>query len=181
MTVPIANQYALAYTSRLQSLDQHALRVTDKMLGAWDHVGLIWMLLPRSRMIHVVRDPMDTCFSCYTRPLRMPYVTSMESLGFVYREHERLMAHWKRTLDLPILTVQYEDLVANQERITRQIVEFAGLEWNESCLKFWQSKRKAATQSFDQVNKPIYDSSIGRWKNYEKHLGPLKKALGLEA
>ncbi|HVP73299.1 MAG TPA: sulfotransferase, partial [Phycisphaerales bacterium] len=92
---------------------------------------------------------------------------------------ERLMDHWKATLDLPILTVQYEELVADQERITRRIIDFLGLPWDDRCLRYWEADRTVMTLSYDQVNKPIYDSSIGRWRKYEMHLGPLKKALGL--
>jgi hypothetical protein len=182
MTVEIADQFAAQYLSRMKAADADAKRVVNKMLEQDRLVGFIWMLLPGARIIHIKRDPLDTCLSCYTRHLnlnRMTYARNLEHLGLVYREHERLMEHWKSTLDLPFLTVQYEELVAEQERVSRQVIEFLGLPWDDRCLRYWENDRAVMTLSYDQVNKPIYDSSIGRWKNYERHLGPLKKALGM--
>jgi len=179
VTTAIADRLADGYLEHLRELGGGAARVTNKMLEQYEHVGLIWMLLPKARIVHVQRDPMDVCLSCFTRHLVAPYASSLEHLGLVYRQHERLMNHWKAVLDLPILTVQYEDIVANQEAKSREIIEFLGLPWDDRCLRYYESERTVMTLSYDQVNKPIYDSSIGRWKNYEKHLGPLKTALGL--
>jgi tetratricopeptide (TPR) repeat protein len=178
----LAQQLAGGYLDRLRQLNASAMRVTNKAVDQFEHLGLEWLLFPGARVIHVHRDPLDTCLSCFTRylnPSVLPYVTSLEDLGFVYLHNHNLMSHWKRTLDLPILTVNYEELVANQERTTRQIVEFLGLPWDDRCLRYWQADRTVMTLSYDQVDKPIYDSSIGRWRHYEKHLGPLKAALGL--
>ncbi len=175
----VADRLALRHLSMLKRLGGDAERVTDKMLDAWQHIGLIWMLFPGARIIHIQRDPLDVCLSCYTRPLNMPYVSNLEHLGFVARQFERLMGHWKATLDIPALTIRYEDLVADQQNTTRRIIDFVGLPWNDSCLRYYESRRKVTTLSFDQVNKPIYDSSIGRWRHYDQHLGPLKAALGL--
>jgi hypothetical protein len=108
----------------------------------------------------------------------MTYARNLEHLGFVYRQHERLMNHWKNTLDLPMLTVKYEELVADQQRVTRQIIEFLGLPWDDRCLRYWESNRTVMTLSYDQVTKPIYDSSIGRWRKYSAHLEPLRRVLG---
>jgi hypothetical protein len=183
ITPEIADRLAGRYLARLTELGGAAERVTNKMLEQYEQVGLIWMLLPGARIIHVRRDPLDNCVSCFTRYLNsrtMPYVTSLEHLGLVHRQHERLMDHWKQTLDLPMLTVQYEELVADQERITRQIIDFLGLPWGDRCLRYWETKRTVMTLSFDQVDKPIFSSSIDRWKNYEKYLGPLKSALGIQ-
>jgi tetratricopeptide (TPR) repeat protein len=180
MSVSVADRFASQYLARMAGLGGAATRVVNKMLEQDRYVGLIWMILPGARIIHIRRDPLDTCLSCYTRHLnhqRMSYARSLENLGFVYRQHERLMDHWKSALDLPILTVQYEELVADQQRVSRQVIEFLGLPWDDRCLRYWESDRTAMTLSYDQVNKPIYDSSIGRWRNYQKHLGPLKQAL----
>ncbi len=182
VTPQIAQHMSDSYVRRLQELGPNAQRVTNKMLEQYEHLGFIWMLLPKARIIHVRRDPLDTCLSCYTRhlnPERMPYSTALENLGMVYRQHERLMDHWKKALDLPILTVQYEDLVADQERHSRRIIEFLGLPWDDRCLRYYEADRTVMTLSYDQVNRPIYDSSIGRWKHYEKHLAPLNKALAV--
>ena len=83
------------------------------------------------------------------------------------------MAHWKKVLTLPILEVRYEDLVADQRGQTRRMLEFLGLPWDERCLEFHQNQRVVATSSREQVRRPMYGSSVGRWKNYEKHLGEL--------
>lgn len=182
LTTEISNRLAQQYLSRLRQLGGKAQRVTNKMLEQYEHVGLIWTLFPGARVIYIRRDPFDTCLSCFTRhmnPDRVPYARSLEHLGLVYRQHERLMEHWRQTLDLPILTVQYEQIVAEQEPLTRQIIEFIGLPWSDRCLRYWETDRTVMTLSYDQVNKPIYDSSIGRWKNYEKHLKPLRNALGM--
>jgi tetratricopeptide (TPR) repeat protein len=168
------------YLKHLQEIGGQAARVVNKALEQYEHLGLISMLFPGSRIIHCRRDPRDVCLSCYTRhlsQLRLPYATSLAHLGQVYREHERLMTHWKATLDMPILTLQYEDLVADQVTVTRKMIDFLGLPWNDRCLRYWESKRKAVTLSYDQVNRPIYDSSIGRWRHYERHLQPLFAAL----
>lgn len=181
----LAQRLGAQYLTRLGELgrEKHATRVVNKALQMYEHVGLIWQLLPGARIIHCMRDPLDTCLSCFTRhlnPQRMPFVTDLEHLGLAYREHVRLMDHWARTLDVPILKVQYEELVANQEPMSRRIIEFLGLPWDDRCLRYWEADRTVMTLSYDQVNRPIYDSSIGRWKHYEKHLGPLRRALGLD-
>lgn len=183
VTPAIASRLSGQYLAHLREVaGGTAERVSNKMLQQYEHVGLIWMLFPGAQIVHVKRDPLDTCLSCFTTHLnadRMPYVSSLENLGSVYRQHERLMQHWQSVLDLPFLTVQYETLVADQVAETRRIIDFIGLPWNDRCLRYWENDRTVMTLSYDQVNKPIYDSSIGRWKNYEKHLGPLKAALGL--
>jgi hypothetical protein len=87
------------------------------------------------------------------------------------------MAHWREVLTIPMLEVRYEDLVADQERLTREILDFVGLEFDERCLKFYDTGRVVQTASYDQVTRPIYNSSIGRWRNFDRHLGPLKEEL----
>jgi hypothetical protein len=98
-------------------------------------------------------------------------------LGHFYRQYQRLMAHWKSVLDLPILDVQYEHLVADSESQSRRMVEFLGLPWDDRCLQFHKTKRPCMTASVAQIRRPIYDKSVRRWKKYEKHLAPLKAAL----
>ena len=101
-------------------------------------------------------------------------------LGDFYRNYMKLMAHWRDALQVPMLDVDYEQLVQDPEPGVRAILEFCGLEWEESCLKFHKSKRAINTASYQQVRKPIYTRSAGRWKNYEKHLGPLIDALRID-
>jgi len=94
--------------------------------------------------------------------------------------YQRLMEHWEETLPIPIFNLQYEELVKNQETISKNLIGFCGLDWEENCLQFHKNKREVKTFSYDQVRKPIYTSSTGKWKHYEKHLGPLINALGLD-
>jgi tetratricopeptide (TPR) repeat protein len=174
------------YLERLSVLaPDTAKRVTDKMPGNYLHLGLIALLFPAARIIHCIRDPMDTCLSCYfqsfIRANNHQYSYDLKHLGCAYRQYERMMAHWESVLDLPIMNVSYESLVTNQEQATRDLLAFCGLSWNDKCLRFYEAKRMVVTASYDQVRRPLYKSSIGRWKHYERHLEPLRKALAGDA
>lgn len=176
----IIDEMSRAYLHDLGRLARGAQRAVDKYLRHHHHLGLIWMLFPGARVIHCKRDPMDSCFSCYTSalsPTMHGYCSNLVHLGLYYRQYERLMAHWRNVLDLPMLEVQYEQLVAEPEPMIRRIVEFAGLEWDDRCLRFHETRRAVRTLSFDQVRRPIYDKSIGRHKSFKPYLGPLKEAL----
>jgi tetratricopeptide (TPR) repeat protein len=152
--------------------------VTDKMPGNYQHLGLIQLLFPKARIIHCVRDPMDTCLSCYTNSLLgQAYSYNLTNLGRYYRLYEELMAHWKNALSLPVIDVHYEDMVDDPEGSSRSIVDFCGLEWSDQCLAFHKTKRTVLTASTDQVRQPIYRQSVARWKNYAEYLGELRTAL----
>ena len=105
-------------------------------------------------------------------------MTDLQRLGIAYTDYQRVMMHWQQVLQKPILEVQYEQLVSDQQRVSREIVEFCGLPWDDTCLRFYERSRAVQTASFEQVTKPIYSSSVARYQNFEKHLGPLKAALG---
>lgn len=154
-------------------------RVVDKMPGNFLHLGYIALLFPRARIIHISRDPQDTCLSCYFQHFKdgHAYSHSLDDLGFVYREYERTMAHW-RTLPLRMLEIRYEDIVANQEHETRRLLEFCGLSWDERCLRFHETKRFVRTASYDQVRQPLYARSVARHRAYAGLLAPLRAALG---
>jgi tetratricopeptide (TPR) repeat protein len=166
------------YLERLGQLGSGAVRITDKLPENYLHLGLIALLFPRARIIHCRRDPLDTCVSCYTQNFKfVRFATSLEDIGLYYREYERLMAHWRSVLPLRLYEVQYEELVANQETITRALVAHCGLEWSDSCLAFHETRRVVHTSSKFQVRQPIYSRAIGRWKQFEAHLQPLRDAL----
>lgn len=169
------------YLERLESLSSDATRVTDKMPGNFTHLGLIELLLPDARVIHCMRDPLDTCLSCYFQIFSRshPYSYDLANLGAFYNGYRKIMQHWRQVLTIPMMEVQYEELVTNQEPVSRKLIEFCGLEWDERCLEFHKTKRFVGTASFDQVRQPIYKKSVGRWKNYERHIGLLKKVLEL--
>ena len=158
-----------------------ALHITDKRPENFWYVGLIHLMLPNAKIIHVSRNPVDTCLSCFTklasRGLEESY--DLAELGQYYRGYIRLMDHWRTLLPAnSFLDVQYEDIVADKESQARRIIDFCDMEWDDACLDFHKLKRSVSTASMTQVRKPIYKSSVERWRAYEKHLGPLLDALG---
>ena len=179
-------QLARQYQQRVGELSGGADFVTDKMPQNFNFLGMIAMLFPGAKVIHCMRDPVDTCLSCYFQNFRyghqsaMAFTTDLSSLGAYYRQYQRLMAHWRTVLDIPLLDVNYETLVADQEAMTHRILEFCGLPWDEQCLKFYDTGRAVTTASYNQVRQPIYRKSVQRWKHYERYLEPLKRALGAE-
>ena len=179
LTQEKVNTLARRYLDKLQALSPDASRVVDKMPGNFIHLGLIEILFPDARIIHCKRDPMDSCLSAYFQSFSRthPYSYNLANLGAFYRQYEKLMLHWSEALTLPILEIQYEELVSNQETVTRGMVEYCGLNWDDRCLKFHENDRYVATASYDQVRRPLYNKSAGRWKNYERHLEPLRVAL----
>jgi tetratricopeptide (TPR) repeat protein len=177
-----ACRLAEEYLTELRHLGQGKRRVVDKMPGNFLHLGVIALLLPRARVIHCRRDPLDTCLSCYSQRFTggMPFTKDLAVLGRYFRDYERLMAHWRRVLPLSLLDVRYEDMVADHESMSRIIVDFSGLEWNDACLAFHTTERQVKTASSWQVRQPIYTHSVERWRRYEAFLGPLQEALGIE-
>ncbi|MHC4217847.1 MAG: tetratricopeptide repeat-containing sulfotransferase family protein [Planctomycetota bacterium] len=176
----VADRLARRYLARLGTLGRGASRVVNKSLDNYKHLGLIAVLFPGARVIHCQRHPLDTCLSCYMgglRPARAPYVTDLGNLGLVYRQYERLMRHWTATLDLEVLEVSYEALVDDLEGVSRKLIDFCGLKWDERCLRFYESGRTVLTWSYAQVTRPIYRSALARYKHFEGHLGPLREAL----
>jgi tetratricopeptide (TPR) repeat protein len=183
MTVDAANGIAAEYLNALRDLAGDARRAVDKFPSNFLYLGLIQILFPGARVIHCRRDPLDTCLSIYFKNFvgAHPYAYDLEDLGFFYNKYRHLMEHWRRVLSIPVLEVDYENLVNNQEAITRQLVSFCGLEWHNDCLRFHEHERFAATASYDQVRQPMYKTSVKRWKNYEKHIQPLVRALDIES
>jgi tetratricopeptide (TPR) repeat protein len=173
------DRFADRYLKTLAALDRDAARVVDKMPQNFQHLGVIALLFPGARVVHCRRNPRDTCLSIYFQPFgdHYAYANDLEHLGLYYRQYQRLMAHWRAVLDLPLLEVDYEELVANQEAESRRLIEFAGLPWDDRCLSFHQTRRTVVTCSYDQVRQPLYSSSVGRWRHYRTHLGPLLEAL----
>ncbi len=157
-----------------------AERITDKLPGNYSYLGLIALLLPAARLVHCRRDVLDVCLSNYMHHYGdgHVYTYDLRELGLVYRQYERIMRHWREVLPLEIHEVVYEDLVMNQERRSRELVAFCGLDWDPACLDFHAGERAVATASQWQVRQPIYHSALRRWKHYEPHLGELRLALG---
>ena len=170
---------AREHLQTLAELDPSATRVTDKLPHNFLHLGLISMLFPGARVIHCTRDATDTCLSCYFHHFvgGHAYAHDLTTLGTHHRHCEELMAHWKQVLDLPIMEIPYEQMVADQEALSRRMIDFCGLEWDDACLRFHESKRNVNTASYHQVRQPIYKKSVQRWRRYADHLEPLKKTL----
>jgi tetratricopeptide (TPR) repeat protein len=167
------------YVAGLRRLGGDRPRITDKMPMNFHHLGLIATLWPRAPIIHCRRDLRDVCWSCYFQNFRdVHFACDLTSLAGYARQYERLMAHWTEVLPVPILEVHYEDVVTDLEKASRRIVEFCGLPWQETCLNFYATRRTVRTASNRQVRQPLYTSSVGYWKNYQRHLGPLLEALG---
>ena len=176
----LARRLAAGYLDALRRESPGAERITDKLPGNYLHLGFIALILPGARLVHCRRDPLDVCLSNYMQQYGEghAYAYDLSELGLVYRQYERLMRHWRAVLPLPIHEIAYEDLVADQERHSRALVAFCGLDWDPACLAYFRHRRAVATASLWQVRRPIYRGALRRWKHYEAHLGELVHALG---
>jgi len=156
-----------------------AKRVIDKTMHNFEMLGFFAKLFPRAPIIHTVRDPMDTCVSCYMQLLSgwHRYTQDLESLGHAYVQYQRLMAHWKQVLPNPILDVSYEALVSDLEPTARQVIDFLDLAWDPACLAFQSSDNASFTLSARQVREPLNTKAVQRWRHYEPRLAPLKARL----
>jgi tetratricopeptide (TPR) repeat protein len=166
------------YLRLLQSLSADALRTVDKMPTNFRSLGLICAALPNARIIHMRRNPIDTCLSIYFQNFDVAhtYGTDLEDLAHYYAEYVRLMEHWGTTLPIgTMLDVPYEALVSDPEAWSRKMLEFVGLPWDRRCLDFHQAKHTVSTRSRWQVRQKISQSSVERWRNYEQFIGPLLK------
>ena len=154
-------------------------RIVDKMPANFLHVGLILRLFPAAHIVHTLRDPRDTCLSCYFQNFvgEHPYKHDLGDLGFYYRLHEGFMDHWQRVFPGRIHVLRYEALIDDFTGEAQRLLDFLGLPWAESCRDFHADAHGVKTASYAQVNRPIYRDSLGRWQPYAAHLGPLFAAL----
>jgi Flp pilus assembly protein TadD len=168
---------AQEYLRILEAFSANAARVVDKTPVNSDFLGLIYSVFPNARVIYMQRDPIDTCLSCYFQQFLtgLNFTLDLSDLAQYYREHARMMAHWRAILPPGFfLDVPYEELVTDQETWSRKMLEFIGLEWDPRCLEFHTNKRQVITASAWQVRQQMYKHSVGRWRNYEKFIGPLR-------
>ena len=134
------------------------------------------MAFPNAPIIHTIRNPLDTCVSCFSKLFHgeQNYSYDLAELGRYYREYQRLMAHWREVLPQGrILDVHYEDVVGDLEGQARRILDHCGLDWDPRCLEFHRTERAVRTASATQVRRPIYTTGLGRWRAYEEFLAPL--------
>jgi tetratricopeptide (TPR) repeat protein len=168
------------YESLLKELCPGAKRITDKMPQNFNFIALFHVVFPRGRVIHCMRNPIDTCLSIYFQNFsrNVDFAYDRGDLVAFYRQYQRLMAHWRSVLPSDrLLEVQYEQLVADPEPLTRAMIAFCGLEWDEACLHHERNTRPVRTASLWQARQPFYSTSIARWQKYRPWLGELEDFL----
>lgn len=167
------------YIEETQHHRQGAMFFIDKMPNNFRHIALINLILPNAKIIDARRDALSCCFSGFKQLFGegQQFSYSLEDIGHYYRSYVDIMDHWDKELPGKILRVQYEDVVADLETQVRRILDYCGLPFEQACIDFHRNKRAVRTPSSEQVRQPIYQSGLEQWRNYESHLGPLKKAL----
>jgi len=177
------NEDSLAESAlaRLRRFSPQAKRIIDKDLFNFLHLGTVHRIFPRARIIHCRRDPLDTCYSAYTKLFvgDHGFTYDMRELGAYYRGYHDLMAHWRAVLPADVFfEIDYETLVSEPRAETRRLLDFLGLPWNDACARFFETDRIVNTASFAQVRRPMYQSSIGSALRLRPYLQPLVAALG---
>ena len=171
---------AAAYLGRLRAYAPSAARIVDKLPDNFLRIGLIRMALPQARIIHVRRDPVDTCMSCFSKLFtsQLHFMYDLAELGRYYRAYEQLMEHWRRVLPPGVMIeVRYEDVVDDLEGQARRLIAHCGLDFDDRCLAFHRVPRVVRTASAAQVRRPLYHSSVGRWRAFGDLARPLYDAL----
>jgi tetratricopeptide (TPR) repeat protein len=170
---------AATHLARLAELDGgQTPRIVDKMPDNYMYLGLLAVLFPRATFLHCRRDLRDIAVSCWMTDFRsIRWANSPEHITARFEQYERLMAHWRRVLPAPIHDVDYEEMVTDQEGVSRRLIALCGLEWDPACLEFYRHERPIRTASVTQVREPVYKKSVARWKNYEADLGEVFAAL----
>jgi len=168
------------YTNRMKVYDPSGVsRTTDKELFNFIYIGIIHLLFPNAKVICCRRDPMDTCFSIWTRyfPAIGYFANDQYEVGRFYRVFDAYMKHWHDVLPGFVLDFEHRALIEDQEAQTRRLLEFCELEWSDSCMRFHESERVAKTASTTQVRQPLNDKGFGHWRHYEHYLGDMRRAL----
>ena len=164
------------YLNKVWELSPNSKYISDKMPGNFFNIGLIYLAFPHAKIIHSMRDPMDSCFSNFTKLFKddMRFTYNQENIGNYYKDYHTIMEHWRKVLPSDFIChMKYEDMINDTEKEARRLTSFIGLDWDPNCLKFYDNNRNVKTASMMQVRKPIYKSSLARWKNFTKHLKPL--------
>ncbi len=174
-------QMARAYLRNIPDEFQKAEYIVDKMPHNFMLVGLIHMLFPHSPIIHVQRDPRDTALSNFQQNFSakfggLGYAFNLEKIALQINDYNRVMRHW-RNLNIPMFEFRYEDLVNDQQAVSKQLLEYVGLDWDDGVMEFHQLKRSVRTASVAQVRQKIYTTSAQKWRRYESHLEPLTSHL----
>ncbi len=173
-----AHRLASRHLERLRAFSPTALRIVDKMPDNYLYLGLLASLFPRAKLIHCRRDPRDVAVSCWVTYFReIRWANDQQHIASRFQQYQRIMAHWRKVLPVPLLDVDYEETVADLEGMARRLLAWCGLEWEPKCLEFQQTKRPVSTASTVQVRQPVFTTSVGRWKHYEQTLAKLLSAI----
>ncbi|MEX2489875.1 MAG: sulfotransferase [Pseudomonadales bacterium] len=183
LSKPQYRRLGLEYLDRVSSIlpEGDFDRVVDKHPLNFQFVGLIFSMFPNARVIHTIRDPLDTCLSCFFQNFTkgQNYSFDLIKLAHFYNDYRRLMEHWNSLYEGKILAVSYEALLEDQKRETTRLLEYCDLEFEDACLNYFETKRVVKTASFMQVRQPIYKTSQNRWRNYAEQLKPVAEILGI--
>ncbi len=167
------------YLDRTMEHRTGAAYFTDKMPNNFPHVGFLHLILPNAKVINAKRHPLDSCLGSYKQLFArgQPFTYDLYEIGEYYLQYQRMMDYWHAVLPGRVLDVQYEDVVVDLEEQVRRLLDYCELPWEDACLNFHETERAIKTASSEQVRRPIYDSSVQLWRNYERHLGPLIEVL----
>lgn len=173
------DEFAAQYLEELRLRSETAPRVVDKLPGNFVRIGLIKTLFPNSHVVHCSRNALDTCVSLYFHYFQaLTCSFDLRELGQYYLDYRHLMDHWEALFPDGIFEVRYEELVHDPEGVSRALIDYLDLPWDERCLEFYKNTRAVMSPSNIQVRHPVYKVSVDRWKRYKKHLGPLIETLG---
>jgi len=183
MTQEQVNAASQSHIGTLQAMSPESKYIVDKMPHNFLGLAEINLMFPKATVIHCKRSPVDTCLSIYFQHFNKnhAYSNSLKYLGQYYNLYADLMEHWKQVLDINLVELEYEKVIANPEEEMRNLLKNCGISWNPACLKFHENKRTVMTPSYDQVRQPIYTSSVAKWKKFEPHIGDLLENLGKHA
>ena len=172
-------QYSEKYLTVLCANREDASRITDKLPENYRFLGLINLLFPNARILHVIRHPLDTCLSCYFQSfVGLPWTNDLQWIAETYRDYRQTMDEWKKLLPAgKIVDINYEQLIAEPELQTKHLIEACALDWDPACLEYFTNNRSVQTASAWQVRQPIYQTSTMRWTKYAPHLHELANAL----
>ncbi len=185
MNPHLREEAARHYLYNLYEYDSEHPYVVDKMPHNFVNLGLIAMIFPKARIIHVNRDPRDNAVSNYQQNFKMRhggmgFAFNLEHIARQINDYHRLMDHWRKVLPLPIFDLSYEAMVEDMAGTAAELLDFVGVGWHEEVTRFYETKRAVRTASVSQVRQPIYKTSMKKWKRYEKHLGDLLDHLDPE-
>ncbi len=168
-----------AYIAATRPLRDARPYFIDKLPFNFLYAGLIHLALPRAKIINLQRHPMDTCYAVYKQLFKdaYPFSYDLDELGQYYIAYHRLMQHWNAVMPGVIHTIRYETLVSDVESEARRLLDFCSLPWEYQCLRFHENQQASTTASALQVRQPVYASSVGKWRHYERQLAPLQRRL----